>query len=159
MCSHVEFCVGDQVRLHGHEEVGEVAQIRGKRALVTFSAIQVNVSVCQLQHPSSTTPRLSASSTKPSVRVLNVSSEDFLAFDTELDLHGLRVAAALRAVDHWIDRGALLGHKHLKIIHGKGEGILRQAVRQQLQCHGQVKRVMDKHPYRGGDGVTWVELH
>jgi DNA mismatch repair protein MutS2 len=90
--------------------------------------------------------------------MLNPTSDTFSTFNPEIDLHGMPVSKALSTVDRWIDKASLLGHKQLKIIHGKGMGVLRDAVRTYLQSHDQVKRVIAKHPYPGGEGVTWLEV-
>ncbi|MEL6412878.1 MAG: Smr/MutS family protein [Bacteroidota bacterium] len=160
MCKLPEFCVGDRVQLRGQEGVGEVVQVNGKRAKVLFATLQVSAAFGQLQHaPPASQASQSATAFSPPVRVLTASPDALLTFKTALDLHGLRAAAALSAVDKWLDQGVLLGHKRLTIIHGKGEGILRQAVRTHLRTHSQVKRIVDEHPCRGGAGVTCVELH
>jgi len=58
----------------------------------------------------------------------------------------------------FIDDALLLGARELKVTHGKGDGILREAVRQTLKGIAQVKSMRDEHPDRGGAGATLIEL-
>jgi len=51
-----------------------------------------------------------------------------------------------------------MGFPFIKIIHGKGDGILRKLIREYLKKYSQVTRVEDEHPDRGGDGISYVYL-
>jgi DNA mismatch repair protein MutS2 len=57
-----------------------------------------------------------------------------------------------------MDTAILLGQGEVKILHGKGEGVLRKVVRDQLKQYQQVASVSDEHVERGGDGITIVVL-
>jgi DNA mismatch repair protein MutS2 len=153
---------GDNVRMHGQECIGEVVRITARYATVAFKSMELNIPLRQLEKAQLTTQaRLSNLPSQPITRVINLmnlANEEFSSFDPEIDLHGMSVSSALSALDRWIDKASLLGHKQLKIIHGKGTGTLRNAVRTYLKSHDQVKRVIDKHPYPGGEGVTWLQL-
>jgi DNA mismatch repair protein MutS2 len=61
-------------------------------------------------------------------------------------------------VDQFIDTAILLGQGELRILHGKGEGVLRKVVREQLKKYKQVASMADEHVERGGDGITIVVL-
>ncbi len=76
----------------------------------------------------------------------------------ELDLRGLRVEEALPRLDKYLDEAHLAGLPHVRIIHGKGTGALRQATRQQLEGHPLVVSYRPGDRYEGGDGVTVAEL-
>ena len=52
----------------------------------------------------------------------------------------------------------LLGSNEIKILHGKGDGILRNLVREQLKRYSQIKSFEDEHADRGGAGVTIVKF-
>ncbi len=150
---------GDSVRMHGQACVGEIVGVTDQYATVAFQSMEANIPLRQLEKilPIAETepPTFPI---QPTVRILNLPSDAFSSFSTEIDLHGMTVHSALSVVEPWIDKASLLGHKQLKIIHGKGTGTLRNAIRTYLQSHDQVKRVIDKHPYPGGEGVTWVEV-
>ncbi len=156
---------GDEVKINGQESIGEIVWLNGKYAKVAFQFVEVSVSLSKLEKVPSTigTARtlpqkdLSAS-IQSSTRFLNPDAGAFSAFKTEIDLHGMTVPEALSAVEQWIDRASLLGHKHLKVIHGKGSGVLRSAIRSYLQSHGQARRITSRFSDVEGEGVTWLEI-
>ena len=76
----------------------------------------------------------------------------------EVDLHGLRTEDAAERVDDEIDRALLGGYRSLRIIHGRGTGALRSAVRQHLSSHLMVTEFADAGLSDGADGVTVVDL-
>ncbi|HEV8573469.1 MAG TPA: endonuclease MutS2 [Dehalococcoidia bacterium] len=76
----------------------------------------------------------------------------------QLDLRGLTVDEALRLIDQRLDEAARAGVGELRIIHGKGTGTLRRAVREMLSKHALVQTHAAAAPRAGGDGVTVVEL-
>jgi DNA mismatch repair protein MutS2 len=76
----------------------------------------------------------------------------------ELDLRGLTVDEALLIIDQRLDEAARAGVGEMRIIHGKGTGTLRRAVREMLRKHALVEEQAAAEPKAGGDGVTVVEL-
>jgi DNA mismatch repair protein MutS2 len=76
----------------------------------------------------------------------------------ELDLRGMTVDEALMLVDQRLDEAARTGVQELRIIHGKGTGTLRRAVRDLLSKHALVTSHQTAPRNAGGDGVTIVEL-
>jgi len=80
------------------------------------------------------------------------------AIKTELDLRGLTAAEALEELDKYLDDALLAGLSTARIIHGKGTGALREAVRRYLEGHPRVSGFRDADPAQGGTGVTIVEL-
>jgi len=76
----------------------------------------------------------------------------------ELDLRGMTVDEAITLVDQRIDEAARAGIGELRIIHGKGTGTLRAAIRTMLRKHALVQAQAAAEPREGGDGVTVVDL-
>ena len=76
----------------------------------------------------------------------------------EIDLHRLTVDEALPVLDDFLHSAFRTGLYRVRVIHGKGSGILRQEVGRYLSKHPLVKshRLADK--YHGSTGVTQVEL-
>ncbi|MCK7534919.1 MAG: Smr/MutS family protein [Marinilabiliales bacterium] len=70
----------------------------------------------------------------------------------------MRTEEALQVVQEFIDTAMMIQFRSLRILHGKGNGILRQMIRQYLQSTGAVKSAIDEHVERGGAGITLVEL-
>jgi DNA mismatch repair protein MutS2 len=79
-------------------------------------------------------------------------------FNPEIDVRGLRGEEALFEIEKYLDRALMMGFSNLKIIHGKGDGILRKLIRDYLRKYSQVTRMEDEHADRGGDGITYVYL-
>jgi len=78
--------------------------------------------------------------------------------ELQLDLRGWRVEDALEEVDAYLNEAALAGLSFVRLLHGKGTGALRQAIRQQLARHPLVKSFASAAANDGGDGVTIVTL-
>lgn len=151
---------GDYVRIQGQESIGEVVQIKVKHATVAFQAMEISIPLTRLEKAHVVGQgSLATPSSQPASRILNLEADAFSAFNPEIDLHGMLVHEAISAIDRWIDRASVVGHKQLKVIHGKGTGALRSAIRTYVQSHSQVKRVIARHPYPGGEGVTWLEIY
>jgi DNA mismatch repair protein MutS2 len=75
----------------------------------------------------------------------------------ELDVRGLRAVDACERVDRYLDDAYRAGLPYVRIIHGKGLGALRQALRDQLKALSQVKS-FEGGGASGGEGVTVVHL-
>ncbi|PJF31062.1 MAG: endonuclease MutS2 [Candidatus Thermofonsia Clade 1 bacterium] len=76
----------------------------------------------------------------------------------ELDLRGARVEESLERVEEYLDAAYLAGLPFVRIIHGKGTGALRKAIRQALDGHPLVSKYQRGDESEGGDGVTVVNL-
>jgi DNA mismatch repair protein MutS2 len=70
----------------------------------------------------------------------------------------MRGEDAVQEIEKYLDRALMMGMSSLKIIHGKGDGILRKLIRGYLSKYSQVSRMEDEHADRGGDGITYVYL-
>jgi DNA mismatch repair protein MutS2 len=79
-------------------------------------------------------------------------------FASSLDIRGKRVEEAIPMLDQFLDDAILLGQAELNILHGKGEGILRQVIREKLKSTKAVASFTDAHADRGGAGITVVVL-
>ncbi|HXI01265.1 MAG TPA: endonuclease MutS2 [Sphingobacteriaceae bacterium] len=79
-------------------------------------------------------------------------------FNPEIDVRGKRGEEALYEIEKYLDRAVMMGFPSLKIIHGKGDGILRKLIREYMKKYSEVDRMEDEHADRGGDGITYVYL-
>ncbi len=78
--------------------------------------------------------------------------------NSELHLRHLTVDEALIRLDRYLNDAFLAGLLQVRLIHGKGTGTLRQAVREELKAHPLVKSFRPAELEEGGDGATVVEL-
>jgi len=79
-------------------------------------------------------------------------------FSQTLDIRGKRGEEVYGILDHYLNDALLTGVIEVKILHGKGDGILRNLVREQLRRYPQVRKFEDEHADRGGAGITVVSL-
>ncbi len=78
--------------------------------------------------------------------------------NSELHLRRLTVDEALFRLERFLNDAFLAGLPTVRLIHGKGTGTLRQAVREELKTHPLVKSFRPAELEEGGDGATIVEL-
>lgn len=76
----------------------------------------------------------------------------------EVSLRGMTVDEALEALERHLDSAYLAGMPFLRIVHGKGTGRLREAVRRALAQSPYVKAFEPAMPSEGGEGVTIARL-
>ena len=145
---------GDRVRLRGLRGFGEVISVDsgGHDIEIMSGAMRMRVAPEEIESVESnpTPPRPPNSAARP----LPIPSSGYL----EVDLHGLRVEGAAGAIEESIDRAILEGRKYVHLIHGRGTGALRSAVRRHLSGHALVNKFADAPPHEGGSGTTIVDL-
>jgi DNA mismatch repair protein MutS2 len=76
----------------------------------------------------------------------------------ELDVRGMRLEQARSTVERQIDQALLSGLSWFEIIHGKGEGVLQQGIRELLKTHPSVSEYSFAPTDQGGHGKTVVHL-
>jgi DNA mismatch repair protein MutS2 len=76
----------------------------------------------------------------------------------EIDVRGWRADDAVREIDQYLHDNYMHGQGTIRIVHGKGTGALRRAIRDQLGGHPLVKGFESEKPQQGGEGVTVVKL-
>lgn len=150
---------GDFVFLKGQDMPGEVIERKGNRVIVNFGQVSTKVDVSKLEK---TTSEVFEEMNKP-VRLNNDYAdwditERKLYFKPEIDVRGKRAEEALRLVTELIDEAIMVEADVVRILHGKGDGILRQVIREYLQTVEVVHSFHDEHVQLGGTGITIVEL-
>ena len=81
-----------------------------------------------------------------------------LEFSPNLDVRGLRADEAIERTQAFVDEAIMLGEMDLRILHGKGNGVLRQVIRQYLTTVDVVSKFQDEDIRLGGTGITLVRL-
>lgn len=142
--------VGDTVWVEGLGTTGRVTQLDGDGAEIQVGSFRVRVQQHTLERrrppkPEKPDPASMAAGFHPSPGV-------------ELDLRGRRVEEIPPKLDKYLDDAFLAGLPFVRIIHGKGTGALRQAVRQELSDHPLVKSQRPGEQGEGGTGVTVAYL-
>ena len=152
------FCVGDNVRMRGLTTVGTVEAISGKEATVIFGDVRTKVKMSRLEHTTKTPETTQLATFGISKETRQTIDSHKLNFHQDLDVRGMRGDEALNAVQHFIDDAILVGMSRVRILHGKGNGILRQLIRQYLQSVPNVTSCKDEHVQFGGAGITVVDF-
>ncbi len=146
--------VGDWVQLIGSETNGQVLEISRDNLVLSLGDLRSVVKRKRVQ-------KISHKQAKKIVRGASYASqitEAISSFKPELDLRGMRAEEALQEVEKYMDKAIMMGFASVKLIHGRGDGILRKLVRQSLKAYKEVKSMEDEHEDRGGDGITYVFL-
>jgi DNA mismatch repair protein MutS2 len=155
-----EITIGSLVRVKGQSTVGEVLDLKGKDAVVAVGELRTNVKLNRLEKVTRREYREAVGEERPRPKLTGVDlNEKIQQFSFNLDLRGKRGEEALVEVDRFLNDALLLGYPELRIVHGKGDGILRQLVRTHLRAYKQVGTMQDEHPDRGGAGVTIVTMN
>lgn len=150
---------GDQVLIKGQSMPGEIIEIKDKNVVIAFGQIQTNAKLSQLKRISNKQAKKEIRRTQSSFpglsdKILNKKLE----FKPDIDVRGKRAEEALQIVMNHIDEAIICEARDLKILHGKGNGILRIMIRDYLNTVDLVKSFRDEHVQFGGSGITVVEL-
>jgi DNA mismatch repair protein MutS2 len=154
-----EIRVGDLVRIEGQEAAGEVLEIKGKNCVVAFGMLKTSTRVDQLQKiMTEEAIRLrSRDQSKVNLGDWNVSTRR-VHFRPDIDLRGKRADEAMELVVDFIDEAIMVNARELRILHGKGNGVLRQLIREYLHTVDLVEWYGDAHVDQGGAGITVVKM-
>jgi len=144
-----EIVKGSRVRLEGYNQSGTVlTDPRDGKAQVQVGPLKMTVSVAQLRLEPGPPEKPVVTPRK------NLGLQRALSATTELHLRGMRAEEAQDAIDRFVDDAILGGLPSVRIVHGKGEGILRKITHDALRRHKGVSSFRDGEADEGGQGVT-----
>ncbi|MFC4638611.1 endonuclease MutS2 [Deinococcus hohokamensis] len=146
--------VGSVVEVPAYNASGQVLELRGDDLVVQLGVMKVGVKrrdVRLRQEPKapagkSKVPRIAFAGTAPST------------FQNELQLRGLGVEEAVEELRTAILEAHALKESPLRVVHGKGQGVLRRLLREYLKTDKKVESFHDAEANQGGHGVTIVNL-
>lgn len=153
--------VGDNVRIKGQNAFGEIMAIQGNNATVAIGLIRTFIKVDKLEKVSKNKIKknnIGESSSFISVSTNQEIRERKLNFKREIDVRGMRGDEALQAITYFIDDALMVGIDKVRILHGTGNGILRQLIRDYLHTVSGIQSYHDEHVQFGGAGITVVEF-
>ncbi|MFM6975389.1 MAG: Smr/MutS family protein, partial [Sphingobacteriaceae bacterium] len=147
-----ELKVGDWVKLLDSDTKAHVLEIAKDNLILAMGELRSVVKRNRVE-------KISVKSVPKEIRRSSFSSlGDSAQFSPEIDVRGKRGEEALYEIEKLLDKALVSGYPSLKIIHGKGDGILRKLIREYFRKYSQVSRMEDEHLDRGGDGITYVYL-
>ena len=150
---------GEKVRVKANGMVGEVVKVSAKAVVVTIGNISSKMPLDKVERITSNEFKSAVKeNTRPvsSVKVDSSLSERKLNFSTELDVRGERLNDAVEKVTRYIDDAIMLNVSSVRIIHGKGTGVLRDELQKLIRTMPGVASAKDEHIQFGGSGVTVV---
>ena len=151
--------VGSIVRIDGEDTFGQVVEIKGKKAVVESNSIRMTIALDRL---TGTAKQKIPTGKKPASQTFTSIYDDMnekrAKFNPTLDLRGHRAEEALNELHQFLDTAMLLSEKEVRILHGKGYGILMQVIHQELKGMREVRTFHPEKVELGGVGVTIVEL-
>jgi DNA mismatch repair protein MutS2 len=165
--------LGDKVRLRSLGAQGVVIALGQEEAEIQVGMMRVRAQLSDLDLPSPSGATVANQGPKPKATGQKAAEPHPMAVDAsspksvislpaspgmELDLRGKRADDALIELDRYIDAAFLAGMPFVRIIHGKGTGKLREAVRDALRQNPHVKSFEGGGEKEGGEGVTVAKL-
>jgi DNA mismatch repair protein MutS2 len=145
--------IDSHVQIAGQTGIGQVVELNKNKALVAFGDLRSWVDVKKLE----VVKNVKKEERRNSIQGVNLNTK-LQHFQSELNLIGTRGEDAIRQLQEYIDDAYLLGFKEVRIVHGRGYGILRKLVKEYLQKSPFVLSVAHEHIEMGGDGVSIVTL-
>lgn len=149
--------IGDFVRIKNTDIIGELIEIKSSEAVLNVNDIHLKTTLNKLvktnQRPLS---KVAFRSKNRSRSIINEINEKAANFNLSIDLRGKRVDEVIPILQKYIDEAILLSVSEVSILHGKGDGILRPAIREYLQTIDEIKAFDDAPIDRGGAGITKV---
>lgn len=141
--------VGSRVDVPAYNASGQVLELRGDDLVVQLGVMKVGVKRRDVRvqpEPKVTSPRISFMGSSPKAAL------------SELQLRGLGVEEAVEELRTAILEAHALKESPLRVVHGKGQGVLRRTLRDYLKTDKKVESFHDAEPNQGGHGVTIVNV-
>jgi len=146
--------VGDRVHVVSYDKEGVLAEDYGESALVALGALKAVVPKSDLRRLGG--PRIEKA--RPRGDASGARLEASTRTMAELDVRGQRFVDAQPLVERWLDDAMLGGGGELRLIHGKGTGMLGRGLQEFLRDYPGVKSVRYGNHNEGDGGVTIIEL-
>lgn len=152
---------GSYVKMEDQDSIGVVEEVKGKRALVWFGSFKIRTSIDKLIIASQQEIKLFENNKNyqtKGISVIHDLNAKMADFRMSIDIRGKRPEEAREDLSKYIDQAILLRVHEVRILHGKGNGVLRDMVQEYLTETPEVIRIEDEKLERGGHGITVVYL-
>ena len=155
-----ELQVGDKVKIKGGDLIGEIMQVGGNWVNVAVGSIISKVQKSNVEQISNNeyTSAVKSMPKKASIQQSEGITERKLNFKPSIDIRGERLMEALEIVTRFIDDALMVGIGEVKILHGKGNGVLKEEIRKYLKTVPGVVSCKDEDIQFGGSGITVVKM-
>ncbi|MDR1553828.1 MAG: Smr/MutS family protein [Prevotellaceae bacterium] len=154
-----EIKIGSKVRIKGQSATGEIIKISEKNVLISYGNIITSIKAENVETVSESEYRQShRNNSAMQLQTGFDLSAMQLNFKPNIDVRGMRAEEAISVIENFIDEAMMVGCSELKILHGKGNGILRTQIRNILKNVADIKFIGDEHPDFGGAGITIIKM-
>ncbi|MEK7254435.1 MAG: Smr/MutS family protein, partial [Bacteroidota bacterium] len=147
-----ELAPGDFVRMRNSGTNGVVESISKNKAFIQVGQLRMTVNLRDIEQAREPLDLQSTKSVQADTVAVNA------GFDGKLDIRGVKPEEALKMVEDFMDRALMTSSSQVRIVHGKGTGALRNAVRHKLREYREIKSAYHPEEKEGGDGVTLVDF-
>ncbi len=153
---HRPIRLGDRVYLRTLDAEGVVTDLGNSKAEVQIGRLRVRAGLNELSLQDE--PGLEKKETNQRMEATRTTAVPTAVPPLELHLRGLNVEEALEVLEQRLDAAYLAGLPFIRVVHGKGTGKLRQAIRESLQGNRYVASFEPGSASEGGEGVTVIRL-
>lgn len=150
---------GSLVKMKGQSEIGHVSEIHGNEATVSFNSVILKVKIANLEVVKGNNLLKKPVNRSHSYQnMLNDMNARMANFRISIDIRGTRAEEAEGLIQRYIDEAVMLRVNEVSILHGKGNGVLRNIIRNYLAGIPEVQNFSDATLENGGSGITIVTL-
>lgn len=151
--------IGDEVFVSSLSKTAIVTKIDEKsgRIDIKLGALSTTVKIADVKKIAGNV-KLQNKTQNTAIRLVREESEIGKAPSAEIDVRGQQVEEAIYNVDNFIDKCLISGYNEVRIVHGKGTGVLRRAIGEHFRTHRNIKTYRLGKYGEGEDGVTIAEL-
>ena len=150
--------LGDKVHLETIDTQGIVTSLGEDQAEVQVGRLRIRAKLDEIRLVGENDAQAEGDRSGHVVAATRVRSKPSSQPPLELHLRGLRVDEALIELERHLDSAYLAGMPFVRVVHGKGTGTLREAVRNALRGNRYVRSFESGRPAEGGEGVTVAHL-
>ena len=151
---------GDKVIIKGQNTItGDLIELNDKNVVVAFGRLITTLPRDQVERISKNeAKKLEKGKRRVSSSFTQSLTQRRLTFKSEIDIRGQRVEEAIPKIQKFIDEAIMFKVDQLRILHGKGNGILKETIRDYLRAEPMVSSYKDEHVDLGGAGITVISL-
>ena len=149
---------GDYVKIIDQDVIGEIIEIKGEDVVISFNSVTLKTTADKLEKLNKKSVKnFPKKISKTRYSIITDGFNDRMAnFNLSIDVRGKRGDEAIAIVQRYIDDAVLLNISEVRILHGKGYGILRNLIHDYLRTIPEIHQFKDEHIERGGHGITIV---
>jgi DNA mismatch repair protein MutS2 len=150
---------GGYAKIKGQNTVCEIEEIKGEFALVVKDNLRLKIPLDQLEGIDSETEKNDKKNSRQNYSNISESLNKRLSeFKPSIDIRGTRADEVHPIIQKFVDDAILLDVPEIRILHGKGYGVLRQIIHEYLRSVKEIKSFGDEVLERGGAGITVIRF-